>query len=44
MPGERGGRAYAERVTRGIPIPPAIVQELRIVADRFGVPMFPSAP
>ena len=44
MPGERGGRAYGERAARGIPIPPAIVQELRVVADRFGVPMFPSAP
>jgi len=44
MPGERGGRAYRERAARGIPIPPAIVQELRVVADRFGVPMFPSPP
>jgi LDH2 family malate/lactate/ureidoglycolate dehydrogenase len=44
MPGERGDRAYGERAARGIPIPPAIVQELRVVADRFGVSMFPSAP
>jgi len=43
MPGERGARALAERTRDGIPLPPAIVDELRGVAARFGVPGFPSA-
>ena len=43
MPGERGGRVYGERTARGVPIPPAIAEELRLVAERFGVAMFPSA-
>ena len=43
MPGERGGRAHGERSRDGIPLLPAIVEELRGVAARFSVPMFPSA-
>jgi LDH2 family malate/lactate/ureidoglycolate dehydrogenase len=43
MPGERGSRTLAERRRDGIPLPRAIVEELRGVAGRFGVPMFPSA-
>jgi len=43
MPGERGSRTLAERRQRGIPLPRAIVEELRGVAARVGVPMFPSA-
>jgi ureidoglycolate dehydrogenase (NAD+) len=44
MPGERGGRALAERLRNGIPLPRAIVSELESAASRFGVAMFPSAP
>jgi LDH2 family malate/lactate/ureidoglycolate dehydrogenase len=44
MPGERGSRTLAERLRDGIPLPRAIVTELRSAADRFGVAMFPSAP
>jgi LDH2 family malate/lactate/ureidoglycolate dehydrogenase len=43
MPGERGSRTLAERLRDGIPLPRAIVTELRSAADRFGVAMFPSA-
>jgi len=43
MPGERGSRTLAERARDGIPLPRAIVEELRGVAARFGVTMFPSA-
>jgi LDH2 family malate/lactate/ureidoglycolate dehydrogenase len=43
MPGERGSRTLAERTRDGIPLPRAIVEELRGVAARFGVAMFPSA-
>ena len=43
MPGERGSRALASRTRDGIPLPRAIVEELRGVAARFGVAMFPSA-
>lgn len=43
MPGERGSRALATRTRDGIPLPRAIVEELRGVAARFGVAMFPSA-
>ena len=43
MPGERGSRTLAERGRDGIPLPRAIVAELRAVAARFGVVMFPSA-
>jgi ureidoglycolate dehydrogenase (NAD+) len=43
MPGERGGRALAERLRNGIPLPRAIVAELESAATRFGVAMVPSA-
>ena len=43
MPGERGDRTLARRRRDGIPLPRAIVEELRSVAARFGVAMFPSA-
>jgi LDH2 family malate/lactate/ureidoglycolate dehydrogenase len=43
MPGERGSRTFAERLRDGIPLPRAIVTELRSAAARFGVAMFPSA-
>jgi len=43
MPGERGSRTLAERTRDGIPLPRAIVEELRGVAARFGVAMLPSA-
>ena len=43
MPGERGSRTLAERGRDGIPLPRAIVEELRGVAARLGVAMFPSA-
>jgi len=44
MPGERGSRTLATRTRDGIPLSRPIVEELRAVAGRFGVPMFPSAP
>jgi len=43
MPGERGARALAARTRDGIPLPRAIVDELRAVAARFGLASFPSA-
>ncbi len=43
MPGERGARTLAERMREGIPLPRAIVDELRGVARRFGVTSLPSA-
>jgi LDH2 family malate/lactate/ureidoglycolate dehydrogenase len=43
MPGERGARALAARTRDGIPLPRPIVDELRGVAARFGLPAFPSA-
>ena len=43
MPGERGARALAARTRDGIPLPRAIVDELRGVAARFGLATFPSA-
>jgi ureidoglycolate dehydrogenase (NAD+) len=42
MPGERGRRAQERRTRDGIPIPASLVDELRAVADRLGVPMFPN--
>ncbi|PYM89719.1 MAG: lactate dehydrogenase [Candidatus Rokuibacteriota bacterium] len=42
VPGERGGRTYGERSAGGVPVPPGIMEELRVVADRFRVPMFRS--
>jgi len=44
MPGERGARALAARTRDGIPLPRAIVDELRGVSARFGLATFPSAP
>jgi ureidoglycolate dehydrogenase (NAD+) len=41
MPGERGRRTLERRRREGIPLPPAIVAELRAVADRLGVPWPP---
>jgi len=41
MPGERGRREQARRTRDGIPIPASLVDELRAVADRLGVAMFP---
>jgi ureidoglycolate dehydrogenase (NAD+) len=41
MPGERGRRTLERRRREGIPLPPAIVAELRGVADRLGVPWPP---
>ena len=41
MPGERSHRAQERRTRDGIPIPASLVDELRAVADRLGVPMFP---
>ena len=43
MPGERGARALAARTRDGIPLPRAIVDELRAVAARFGLASFPLA-
>jgi len=43
MPGERGARALAAHTRDGIPLPRPIVEELRGVAARFGLPAFPSA-
>ena len=43
MPGERGHRTLAARTRDGIPLPRAIVDELRGVAARFGLTSFPSA-
>ena len=42
MPGERGSRTFA-KTRNGIPLPSAIVDELRGVAARLGVTSFPSA-
>ena len=42
MPGERGNRTLAQRTRDGIPLPPPVIDELRAVASRLGVTMFPS--
>ncbi|MGH7308703.1 MAG: Ldh family oxidoreductase [Candidatus Rokuibacteriota bacterium] len=44
MPGERGDRTFELRRRDGIPLPRAIVAELRALADRLGLAMFPSSP
>jgi LDH2 family malate/lactate/ureidoglycolate dehydrogenase len=44
MPGERGQRTFERRSREGVPVPRAIVEELRALADRLGVPMFPASP
>ena len=42
MPGERGRRMLEQRTRNGIPIPPAVGEELRALGARLGVAMFPS--
>ena len=37
MPGERGGRALAQRSRDGVPVPATVVEELRALAKRLGV-------
>ena len=37
MPGEREERAYAERVTAGIPVPPITIANLRKLARNLNV-------
>ena len=44
MPGERGSRTLEGRSRNGIPLPPALLEQLNGVAARLEVPMFPSAP
>ncbi len=44
MPGERGNHTLAQRTRDGIPLPPAVVDELQAVAKSLGVTMFPSLP
>jgi ureidoglycolate dehydrogenase (NAD+) len=41
VPGERGNRTLEQRRRDGIPIPHATADELKALADRLGVPMFP---
>jgi ureidoglycolate dehydrogenase (NAD+) len=43
MPGERGARTLKARSGNGIPLPPAVHGELRVLAERLGVAMFSSA-
>ena len=43
MPGERGARTLEARSRDGIPLPPAVRDELLSLAERLGVAMFPSA-
>jgi ureidoglycolate dehydrogenase (NAD+) len=40
MPGERGGRTLERRTREGIPLPRAVHDELRVLAERVGVAMF----
>jgi LDH2 family malate/lactate/ureidoglycolate dehydrogenase len=40
MPGERGARTLKERTRDGIPLPPAVRDELFALAERLGVAMF----
>jgi LDH2 family malate/lactate/ureidoglycolate dehydrogenase len=42
MPGERGARTLAARSREGIPLPPAVRNELSALAERLGVAMFSS--
>jgi ureidoglycolate dehydrogenase (NAD+) len=37
MPGERGFRAMAERLSVGVPLPPAVLKELTAIAGRLDV-------
>ncbi len=43
MPGERGNRTLEQRSREGIPIPRATFDELKALAARLGVPLFPSS-
>jgi ureidoglycolate dehydrogenase (NAD+) len=43
MPGERGARTLAARRRDGIPLPPAVQDELFALAERLGVAMFSSS-
>ena len=43
MPGERGARALKARSRDGIPLPPAVRDELFALAERLGVAMFSSS-
>ena len=43
-PGARGNRMLERRSRDGIPIPRAIVDKLKGLAERLGVPMFPWSP
>ena len=43
VPGERGARTLKARARDGIPLPPAVREELFALAERLGVAMFPSA-
>ena len=43
MPGERGRRTLEQRTREGIPLPGSVHEELRSLAGRLGVAMFPSA-
>ena len=40
MPGERGQRTFEQRRRDGVPLPPAIVEDLGRLATRLGVTMF----
>jgi ureidoglycolate dehydrogenase (NAD+) len=44
MPGERGDRTAERRRREGIPLPRAIAEELRALADRLGVTMLAASP
>lgn len=44
MPGERGRRTLEQRSRDGIPVQRAVCDELQVLANRLGVPMFPSVP
>ena len=41
VPGERGNRTLERRSRDGIPIPRTTFDELKVMADRMGVPMLP---
>ena len=43
MPGERGRRTLEQRTREGIPIPRTVLDELRALAQRLGVAMFPES-
>jgi ureidoglycolate dehydrogenase (NAD+) len=40
VPGERGDRTLAKRSREGIPVPPAVLDELHVLAKRLGATMF----